>query len=72
MSPTTAGECALPEVILSQKDLTPGDTLDDDDVPLCQSVSASRATTHDESHDSRKVSRPSLRQFSCQGGVDVS
>ena len=66
MSPATTGESALPADII--------DTSDDDDTASRQPASASCASTHDVSlsRDSQKVSRPSPRQFSQQGGVGAS
>ena len=51
MSPVTAGEAALPADVLSEKDNFSVNTSDDDE-PLCEKVSASRASAHDGSRDS--------------------
>ena len=63
MSPVTAEEGALPTDVLSEKYYFSVDTSDDDE-PLRQKVSASRASARDGSRDSQKVSQPSLHQFS--------
>ena len=47
-----AGESALPEDVLSQKDTKFIDTSDDDDVISRQPTSVSRASACDVSHDS--------------------